>query len=111
MINDLDYKETEFPVSKNDFSKIEVKTKFVSVSFPMKTNRLIPFMDQIKNLKIQWIGCLYLMKINQTMCTSKIFTDLCLVKQKAKTKNAAFAKASYIVLVIKMYWQSIRKFV
>ena len=38
MINDLDYKETEFPVSKNDFSKIEVKTKFVSVSFPMKTN-------------------------------------------------------------------------
>ena len=27
------------------------------------------------------------MKISDTMCTSKILTDLYLVKQKAKTKN------------------------
>ena len=47
--------------------------------------------------------------MNHIICTSKILTDLYLVKQKVKTKNT-FAKAAYSVLVIKMYWQSIRKF-
>ena len=42
------------------------------------------------------------MRINHIMCTSKILTDLCLVKQRAKTKNT-FAKAAGSVLVIKMY--------
>ena len=36
------------------------------------------------------------MKINHIMCTSKILADLCLVKQKAKTKTT-FAKATYSV--------------
>ena len=44
------------------------------------------------------------MKINHILCTSKSFTDLYLVKQKAKIKNA-FEKAACSVLVIKMYWQ------
>ena len=38
MINDLDYKGIEFPVSKKNFSNIEEETKFVSVFFFMKTN-------------------------------------------------------------------------
>ena len=42
------------------------------------------------------------MKINYIMCTSKILTDLYLVKQKIKTKNT-FAKVAYSVLVIKIY--------
>ena len=42
------------------------------------------------------------MKINHIMCTSKILTDLCLVKQNAKTKNA-FKKAAFSVLFIKVY--------
>ena len=62
----------------------------------MKTNRLIPFTYQNKNLKIQRICCLYLMKINHIMCTSNSSTDLCLVKEKAKTKNT-FAKTAYSV--------------
>ena len=33
MINDLDYKGIEFPVSKKNFSNIEEETKFVSVFF------------------------------------------------------------------------------
>ena len=107
MINDLDYKGIEFPVSN---IKLKLKAKFLSMFFVIKTNWLIPFTYQIKNLKIQWICCLYQMKINHIMCTSKILTDLCLVKQNAKTKNA-FKKAAFSVLFIKVYWQSIRKFV
>ena len=42
------------------------------------------------------------MKMNHIICTSKVLTDLCLVKQKVKTKNT-FAKAAYNVLKIKMY--------
>ena len=38
MINDLDYKGIEFPVSKKNFSNIEEETKFVSEFFFMKTN-------------------------------------------------------------------------
>ena len=44
------------------------------------------------------------------MCTSKILTDLCFTKQKIKTKNT-FAKVVYSVLVVKMCWQNIKKFV
>ena len=57
----------------------------------------------LKILKIQRICCLYPMKINHILCTSKILTGLCLVKQKAKTKNT-FTKAAYSALVIKMYY-------
>ena len=42
------------------------------------------------------------MKINHIMCTSKTLTDLCLVKQKAKTKNV-FSKVADNVLVVKMH--------
>ena len=49
------------------------------------------------------------MKMNHIICTSKVLTDLCLVKQKVKTKNT-FAKAAYSVLRIKMYRHSIRNF-
>ena len=38
MMNDLIYKGVEFPASKKDFSKIEMKKKFVSMFFVMKTN-------------------------------------------------------------------------
>ena len=50
------------------------------------------------------------MMINHTMCTSKILTDLCFIKQKIKTKNI-FAKVFYSVLVVKVCWQKIKKIV
>ena len=49
------------------------------------------------------------MVINQIKCT-QILTDLCFTKQKIKTKNT-FAKVVYSVLVVKMCWQNIKKFV
>ena len=50
------------------------------------------------------------MKTSHIMCTSKILTDLCFTKQRIKTKNT-FAKVVYSVLVVKMCWQNIKKFV
>ena len=50
------------------------------------------------------------MKTTHIMCKTKIFTDPCFTKQKIKTKNA-FLKVVYSVLVVKMYWQNIKKFV
>ena len=50
------------------------------------------------------------MKKSHIMCTSKMFTDLCFKKQKIKRKNT-LVKAFYSVLVVKMCWQSIKKFV
>ena len=41
-------------------------------------------------------------------CISKILTDLSLTKQKTKTKNA-FVRVVYSALVLKMYWQNIKK--
>ena len=90
IINDPDYKRNKFTVSKKNSIKIETKNKTY----------------QIKNLKIQWIYCVYLMKINHTVSTSKILTDSGSIKQETKTKNT-FAKDAYTVLVIKMYSQGI----
>ena len=36
MVNDLDYKGIEFPVSKKDYSRIEQKIIFVLMYFVMK---------------------------------------------------------------------------
>ena len=37
------------------------------------------------------------------MCISKILTNLCLIRQKIKMKNA-FADIVYNVLVVKEFW-------
>ena len=38
LVNNFNYEGIRFPVSKNNFSKIEMKTTFTSMSFVMKTN-------------------------------------------------------------------------
>ena len=48
--------------------------------------------------------------INQILCTSKILTDLSFTNQEIKSKNG-FVEANYSVLVVKMYWQNIKKIV
>ena len=50
------------------------------------------------------------MVINRIMCTSKILTDLCFTKQGIKTKNTS-VRVVCSVLVVKMCWQNIKKFV
>ena len=50
------------------------------------------------------------MVINCIMCRSMTLADFCFTKQRIKTKNT-FAKVVYSVLVVKMCWQNIKKFV
>ena len=50
------------------------------------------------------------MKTSHMMCISKILTDLSFTKQRIKTKNT-FVRVVYSVLVVKMCWQNIKKFV
>ena len=50
------------------------------------------------------------MKTSHIMCISKIQTDLCFTKQRIKTKNA-FVRVAYSVLVVKICWQNIKRFV
>ena len=52
MVNDLDYQNITFAVSKKDDSKIEKKTIFALIYFVTKTIWFILFMYQIKYLKI-----------------------------------------------------------
>ena len=42
------------------------------------------------------------MKMNHTICKSKILTDLSVIKQKVKIKKT-FANVVYTVLVVKKY--------
>ena len=47
---------------------------------------------------------------NHISCISKNLTNLCLTKQRIKTKNT-FARVVYSALVVKMCWENIKKFV
>ena len=110
MVNDLDYEGIEFPVPKKDFSKTEKKNNIYINVFCYENKLTDPVYVQIKSLKIVWIFYWLVMKISHFMSTSKILTDLCAIKQSIKIKNT-FVDISYNVLVVKEFWQSIKKFV
>ena len=57
MVNELDYVDINFPVSKKDYCKIEQKNILVLMHFVMKMILFILFIYQIKHLKIAWIYC------------------------------------------------------
>ena len=50
------------------------------------------------------------MKTSHIMCMSKILAGLCFTKQRIKTKNY-FVRVVCSVLLLKMCWQKINKFV
>ena len=56
MVNDLDYVNIKFPVSKKDYSKIEQKNSICISVFCYEIWFLL-FIYQIKVLKTIWIYC------------------------------------------------------
>ena len=102
LANDLDYRKAKFPISKEDFRKIETKNNICINVFCYKNNLF--FLIYISDQKFENSLDLLLIIDEKTshMCTSKISTDSCFTKQKIKTKNT-FAKAVYSALVVKMY--------
>ena len=87
-------------MSKNDYNKIEVKSKIYIKVFCYENKLTYPghishqkFENSMESLEI---------KLNHIMCTSKILTNLCLTKQKTKTKNT-FENIVYSVLAVKNF--------
>ena len=109
MINDLSDKGIEFPRSKKDFSKIEMKNKIcINVfCYENKLTYLINVSDKEREVLMDHL----ISNGNKSYYVYiKYFEIFMFSKKKGKIKNN-FAKAAYSVLVIKMYWQSMVKFV
>ena len=97
MINDLDYKGNEFPVSKKDFSKIEMKSKICINVFCYENKLTYPIYEFQK-----FENSMDLLLISNENKLHYVYIkdfDRCIF---SKTKNT-FAKVAYNVLVIKIY--------
>ena len=55
MVNNLDYKGIEFPVSKNDFSKIEENNNICINVLCYDNNLFYPVYASNQKLKLVWI--------------------------------------------------------
>ena len=94
MVNDLDYADIKFLVSKKDYCKINV--------FCYENNLVYPF--HVSNQKFEDCVDLLLItdKISHTLCILKILTDLCVITQNVGLKNT-FANIVYNVSVVEKY--------
>ena len=101
----LDYDGIEFPMQEKDFSKIEVKNNICINVFGYENELVFPIYVSDQKLKDS-IDLLLLIDNNKLHKLHYVYiidlTDLCLTKQKIKTKNT-FEKVVYSVLVVKMY--------
>ena len=102
MVNDLDYENIEFLVSKKDFKKIEQKNNICINVFCYENGFTYPvhiFNGKFKN-------CMDLLmitdEINHTMSILKILTNLCVIRQSVKI-NKTFTSIVYNVLVVKKF--------
>ena len=102
------YDGIELPVQEKDFNKIEVKNNICINMFRYENGMVFPIYvsDQKFDGSIDLL--LLIDVISHIMCTSKILKDLCLTKQKIKTKNS-FIGVAFSVLVVKVCWENIKK--
>ena len=86
-------------MQEKDFSKIEVKNN-ISINVSGYENELVfPIYASDQKFEDSMDLLLLIDDDKHIMCTSKISTDLCFIKQKIKTQNT-FAKVVYSVLVV-----------
>ena len=57
LVSKLNYEGVNFPISKNDYSKIEMQKNICINVLCLTINLFILFIYQIKNLMIKWICC------------------------------------------------------
>ena len=82
-ISNLDYDGIEFPVKEKGFSKIEVKNNICINVFGYEDELVFPIYVPDQKFEDS-IDLLLLIDDDHIICTSKILTDLCFVKQKIK---------------------------
>ena len=102
MINDLDYKGIQFPVSKKNYCRIERQNNICINLFCYENNLTYPV--YVSGQKFgNYIDLLLISNDNNhTMCISKILLDSCAIKQKIKIKNI-LANVVYSALVVKKF--------
>ena len=110
LTNVLNYVGIKFPVSENDFSKIEMKNNICINAFCYENKLTFSIYISDQKFENSMDLLLFKMKTSHIMCTLKIFTDLCFTKQKIKIKNT-FTKVVCSVLVVKVFWTIMKKFV
>ena len=101
MVNDVDYEDIQFPVSKKDFNKTEKKNNICFNVCCYENNLVYPVYVSAQNFE----ECmdLLMMKISHIMSVLKILTYLCVIREKVKIKNTVTSIA-YNVLVVKEFW-------
>ena len=103
MVNDFDYEDIKFPVSKKDFSKIEQKNN-ICINVLYYENELI-YPVCVSNEKFE--NCMNLLSItneNEFHCVyTKDFNEfICNKTKRIKIKNT-FVNIVYNVLVVKKF--------
>ena len=96
MVNDLDYKDINFPVSEKSYRKIEQKNNICINAFSFENALTYPIHISYIYISYVHIYGWLIMKINQTKSISKILTNLCSIRQNIKTKST-FADIVYNV--------------
>ena len=86
---------------EKDFSKIEMKNNICIKVLCYETKMTYPIYISCQKFKNSIDMLLIIDGDKSHMCISKILPDLCLTKQRIKTKNT-FAKIDYSVLVVNM---------
>ena len=102
-LDTLDYKETEFFVSKKGFNKIEVKSKMCINAFCYGSKLTYPV--YISNQKVENSMDLFIIwdKIkSHCVCIKEFNKNLCFVKRKTKTKNT-LVNIVYRVLAVEEF--------
>ena len=110
LVNDLNYDGIEFPVWEKEFNKIE-KMNNICINVYCYENKLT-FPIYISDQKFENLMDLLLVihKNKSHYVYIKDFDWFMFHNQRLKTKNT-FVRVVYSALVVKMYWQNIKKFV
>ena len=110
MVNDLDYKDIEFPVSRKDYSRIEQKNNIFINAFCYENGLTYPV--YVSNEKLE--NCIDLLMITNKNKSHyvyiKDFDRFMCIKKKIRIKNT-FSSIVYSDLVVKKSCKSIKKLI
>ena len=101
--------ELNFLFKKWILARLKKRTIFALMCFVRKTNWLFQFTFQIKNLKTQWIDETCNWRKQVTLRVNQRFWQI-YVSQNKEQKWKILLQKLFSVLVAKMCWQSIKKF-
>ena len=84
MVNDLDYVDIKFSVSKKDYCKIEQKNSICISLFCYENDLVYPIYLSDKEFEKCMDLLLIIYETSRVMSISKILIDLCEIRQKTR---------------------------